>query len=140
MSKKKLAAIILAAALILVITGNFIYSHIANDRENSQSLSEGVRLVAYEIGMYLETENEDYFHQASTDLQSLEQIAEDNDSVLSTDYRKEAFLSIINAFKYDEGELMYHAERLKNAFDLISENADEDYPYAQLYIVLENIT
>lgn len=140
MSKKKLTAIILAAVLVAAIAGNIIYSIVAAKNENEQTLSEGARLVAYEIGMYLETENEDYFHQASTDLQSLEMIAEENDSILSTDYRKEAFLSIISAFKYDEEELMYHAERLKNAFELISENADEDYPYAQLYIVLENIT
>lgn len=140
MSKKKITAIVLAAIFVLAIGGNLIYSHIAGERENSQTLQEGVKLVAYEIGMYLETENEDYFHQASTDLQSLELIAEDDDSILSTDYRKEAFLSIISAFIYDEEELMYHAERLKKAFDLIGENADEDYPYAQLYIVLNDIT
>ena len=140
MSKKKITAIILSVVLVMAVAGSIINSLTANKRENSLNLTEGLKLVAYEIGMYLETENEDYFHQASTDLQSLELIAEENDSILSTDYRKEAFLSIISAFRYDEEELMDHAERLKNAFELISENADEDYPYAQLYIVLENIT
>lgn len=140
MSKKRITAIILAVALIIAVAGKFVYSDFTRKKENSENLIQGVRLVAYEIGQFIETGNEEYFHQASVDLQSLEEIAENDERILSDDYRKEAFLSIINAFKYQEGELTDLAERLKAAFDLISEDKDEDYPYAQLYIVLDNIT
>lgn len=140
MSKKKIIAIVVSAVLVLAVGGSVVSSVISARRENTDTLTEGLRLVSYELGMYLETENEDYFHQASIDLQSLEQIALENDSILSTDYRKEAFSTIVNAFRYDEEELFGYAERLKSVFYLISENADGDYPYAQLYIITENIT
>lgn len=88
----------------------------------------------------METESEDYFYQASADLQSLELIAEDDDYVLSDEYRKKAFISLINAFKYEGDELIDYAEKLKRIFELIAEDTDESYPYDQINIILENIS
>ena len=140
MNRKKLILIIIAAVLVLSVGGSILSGVIAQKRETGNTLSEGVRLAAYEIRMYLETGDEDYFHRASADMQSLEQLAQSDSLILSDEYRKEAFMSIISAFRYKEEELLGHAERLESALRLISENTDEDYPYAQLNIILNDIT
>lgn len=140
MSKKKLTVIIIAVVFMLTVAVNIISGVTAQKKETGNTLSEGIKLAVYEIQMYLETEDEEFFHRASADMQSLEQLAEEDSVILSTEYRKEAFLSIISAFRYNEEELLGHAERLEGALRLISENADEDYPYAQLNIILNDIT
>lgn len=140
MNRKKLILIIIAAVLVLSVGGSILSGVIAQKRETGNTLSEGVRLAAYEIRMYLETGDEEYFHRASADMQSLEQLAQSDSLILSDECRKEAFMSIISAFRYNEEELLGHAERLESALRLISENTDEDYPYAQLNIILNDIT
>lgn len=140
MSKKKLTVIIVAAVLAASVAVSIISGVTAQRKEVSDTLSEGIKLAVYEIQMYIETGDEEYFHRASADMQSLEQLAEYDSLILSTDYRKETLLSIIGALRYNEEELLGHAERLESALRLISENADEDYPYAQLNIILNDIT
>lgn len=139
MKKKKIWAIV-AVVLIFLVGGNVIHSLTAEKKQNRDDLIEGIKLVSYEIEKYMETESEDYFHQASSDLQSLEQIAENDSYVLFDEYRKKAFISLINAFKYDSGELMNYAEKLKRVFELIGEGTDESYPYDQINIILEDIS
>ena len=90
MNRKKLILIIIAAVLVLSVGGSILSGVIAQKRETGNTLSEGVRLAAYEIRMYLEMGDEEYFHRASADMQSLEQLAQSDSLILSDEYRKEA--------------------------------------------------
>lgn len=136
--KKKITAIIVVMLSFSLIF-NIFCSRISRSNEATDNLVEGLKLVAYELEMYTETEDEEYFNQAATDFQTLTHVAQNNNRILTDSYKEETFLSLGTAFRYEAEKLKPYAQELKRICELIAENADNTYPYDRINIILQDI-
>lgn len=137
MKKKLIIAVCVVGIIIGILSVRAGISASRNGRENSESFIEGAKLVAYELREFLDTKDEESFHRAAIDVQSM---AKDLEIDLGSEYNKKAFDSIVEAFTYSEGKLYNYAQRLAEAFEMISENPKDEYPYSQFNIVLNSIS
>ena len=130
-----------AVCVIGIIIGTLsVRAGISSARQkktDSEYFTEGAKLIAYELREYIETEDNDIFHRAATDVLHL---SENSNLDLGSDYNKEVFSDTADAFTYNEGKMRSYAERLAEAFEMIAEDPKDEYPYSQLKIVLNSIS
>lgn len=137
MKKKLIIAICVFGIIIGTLSVVAGVSRYKSTNESSEYFTEGARLIAYQLRQYVETGNEESFHNAAADVQFL---AKDLTFDLGSEYNEEAFEGIVEAFTYKEGKLFDYAERLAKAFEMIVEDPTDEYPYSQFNIVLNSIS
>ncbi len=137
MKKRILIALCIVGIVIGIFSVRAGVSGVKNKKSDEEYFLEGVKLIAFELREYIDTNDENSFHRAATDVQYL---SEEMNFDLGSDFNKEAFAGIVEAFAYSEGKLRSYAQRLAEAFELIAENPKDEYPYSQFNIVLNSIS
>lgn len=135
--KSLTVALCVVGVIIGILSLRAGLSGIQNKKVNNEYFVEGIRLVAYEINEYIETNDTDALSRAGADLGYLSdrgytKLAGENYGALLDELAK--------FFTSDLTEISQHAERLASAFEIIADDPTDEYAYSQIQIVINSIS
>lgn len=136
---KKLTAVICIVLSLFLIVGIISTRYIRSERKTeNENFIYAAKNIAYEIGKYLETGEEEYFRRAAADITQMNSIAGTAENTVSEE-NAETLEKLSSVLEYNPEKLISEAERLKEAFKMIGENGENtDYAYAQIQVALSN--
>lgn len=136
---RKAAAVICIILSLVLIFGIISERYIRNERKTeNENFIYAAKNIAYEIGEYLETGEEEYFRRAAADITQMNNMSGSAKNTVSEENAK-ILEKISSVLEYNPEKLIGEAERLKEAFKMIGENGENtDYAYAQIQVALNN--
>lgn len=136
--KKKAAIIIcviLSAFLItaVIFSFRFIGAERKNDEENYILAAKNI---AYELGEYIETGDENFYFRAAADTVQMNSLTDTAKNIVS-DENSEIMNGLSAVMEYSPQRIINEAEKLKAAFEMIAENSSNtDYAYTQIRLII----
>lgn len=135
---KKIKAVICIIISFFLIFGIISARYIRGERKEDESTYiYAAKAVSFELGEYIETGESEYFSRACADVIQMSIMTESAKDIVS-DNNAKIIKNLADVMKYNEDKLSSEAERLKEAFENISEGKNTDYAYAQIQIAITN--
>lgn len=136
---RKIKAIICIFISVFLIAGIIGARYIRKERKAEENTYVyAAKNVAFELGEYIETGDEEHFNRAAADVIQMSNMTASAKDIVN-DNNEKIIRNLADVMRFNEKKFKNEAQRLKDAFTIIGENSkDLDYAYAQIQIAITN--